>query len=50
MTDDELEQRIREELFHGCVQSAKDYVCGIVNEEKRKQMKELIHEYTGFEP
>lgn len=44
-SDEEIEMRIREELYHGCVEAAKELSYNIVDHDLRVEMRRLIYEY-----
>lgn len=46
-TDEELESKVREELYMGCVQAAEDWVGDIQDWALQRNMKQLIREYEG---
>jgi hypothetical protein len=45
LSDEQLENRIREELYHGCVGQAIDWASQIQDIEKRREMLSVIREY-----
>lgn len=47
MTDKELEERVREELYMGCVEAAENWAHDIQDWELQREMKKLIREYEG---
>ena len=48
MTDQELEQRVREALEHGCVSEAKQWAESIADLALRRDMLSLINGYENF--
>lgn len=46
-TDEELESKVREELYMGCVTAAEDWAADIQDDNLQLDMKQLIREYEG---
>lgn len=46
-TDDELESKVREELYMGCVLAAEEWADAIQDDDLQREMNQLIRDYEG---
>jgi hypothetical protein len=47
VSDSETESKLRENLFDGNVQAAKDYLDQILSDTLRERLRQVIHDYEN---